>query len=165
MVQGQAISLLLRAYQEINDTKYREASAKALNLMLQPVGQGGTARYQGDALFLEEVVKKNLNPILNGWIFAIFGIWDYVLLLSESQAQESLVKTLRTLSTYLNRYDRGYWSNYDWQGSIASPFYHTLHIALLDALYELSGEKIFHKTASRWKMYKKSLLNRGRAAL
>jgi len=165
MVQGQAVSLLLRAYQETNNVQYREASVKALDLMLKPVEEGGTARYRDGELFLEEVVQESQNPVLNGWIFAIFGIWDYVLLIPTSRAREVLTETLSTLAKYLDRYDRGYWSNYDWQGSIASPFYHTLHIALLEALYELSGEEIFGKTARQWVTYQKSLLNRSRAAL
>ena len=45
--------------------------------------------------------------------------------------------TLSALLARLQTYDAGFWSFYDTSGTLASPFYHRLHIAQLEAL-ELS---------------------------
>ena len=54
MSQGEGISLLARAYKEFNDDKYFTAAKKALEFMLIPVEEGGTAKYDGDGIFLLE---------------------------------------------------------------------------------------------------------------
>jgi len=163
MAQGQAISVLLRAFLETKNEKYLTSTERALELMLLPVQKGGTARYVGKDLFLEEVVTRDPNTILNGWIFAIFGLWDYALFSRKGEAHEMLADTLATLERHLERYDRGWWSNYDWRGAIASPFYHRLHIALFQALVELTGREVFGAVAKRWEGYARSPVRKVRA--
>ena len=45
------------------------------------------------------------------------------------------------MATKINKYDCGYWSMYDLVGTIASPAYHDLDIALLSVLSDLSGQE------------------------
>jgi len=166
ITQGEAVSLLLRAYKETHDERYLIASKRAITLMLKPVNQGGTALYKDNGdLFLEEVPLEKQNTILNGWIFAIFGLWDYTLIVRDNSITQALINTLDTLERHINKYDRGWWSNYDWQGSIASPFYHRLHIALLQALYKLTERSAFHDIAIKWQEYDRSSYKKGRAVL
>ena len=163
MTQGQAISVLLRAFLQTEMEAYLKSAKRALALTLTPLHQGGTTLYKGSDIYLEEAVTREQNTILNGWIFAIFGLWDYALSVGEESAKEALAATLDTLSGCLVRYDRGWWSNYDRHGAIASPFYHRLHIALLEALYELTGRDVFGIVGKRWEGYGCSAFKKTRA--
>ncbi len=72
--------------------------------------------------------------LINGWVFALFGLYDYLLIKDSSEVRNILEKTLSALVAYLPSYNAGYWSYYDLSGHLASPFYHRLHIAQLEAL-------------------------------
>lgn len=163
MTQGQATSLLLRAFLGVKEEKYLEVVKKAMNLMLTPVSEGGTSIYQGNEVFLEEVPTKKHSLILNGWIFAIFGLLDYTLVINDPDAKQALTATLNTLERHIDVYDRGYWSNYDCRNAISSPFYHRLHIDLLQTLHELTERNIFSETVEKWTKYERSFYNKARS--
>lgn len=44
--------------------------------MLKPINHGGTSIYEGDDLLFAEYT--HLPVVLNGWIFAWWGLYDYV---------------------------------------------------------------------------------------
>lgn len=161
MCQGEGASLLVRAYNEFNEDKYINAAKKALEFMLKPIEQGGTSLYDNDELILMEYT--HLPAVLNGWIFALFGLYDYCLIEPNIKFQESLSQTLATLKRKIPSYDCQYWSMYDSKGMIASPFYHNLHIAQLQALSMIDDRKLFQKYVSTFSKYKSSLLCRFRA--
>ena len=75
MAQGEGISLLLRAFIVTGNDNYLKAAEMAKDFMLLPIEKGGTARYEGDNVFLYEYTYEPL--ILNGWIFSIWGLYDY----------------------------------------------------------------------------------------
>lgn len=60
-------------------------------------------------------------------------------------------------------YDTGYWSYYDLEKRIASPAYHSLHVAQLKALTDLSGNESFMEMANTYEQYQKQSGNRLRA--
>ena len=161
MCQGEGASLLVRAYNEFNEDKYINAAKKALEFMLKPIEQGGTSLYDNDELILMEYT--HLPAVLNGWIFALFGLYDYCLIEPNIKFQESLSQTLATLKRKIPSYDCQYWSMYDSKGMIASPFYHNLHIAQLQALSMIDDRKVFQKYVFTFSKYKSSLLCRFRA--
>jgi hypothetical protein len=132
--QGQGASILARAFRQTGQTRYLDAARGALQAMLLPKSSGGTAVYSGDSLILEEYPARTLNPVLNGWIFAIFGLYDFGLVAADEEASRALSRTTQTLCDWLPRFDCGFWSMYDDGETIASQFYHRLHIAQLDAL-------------------------------
>ena len=51
MCQSEAVSLLLRAYVELNEEKYFQAAKKAIDFMLLSLEQGGTTKYEGKKSF------------------------------------------------------------------------------------------------------------------
>ncbi len=134
MAQGQAASLLCRTYSVFGTRAYLVAAVRAIALMLQPVRSGGTAHNDAGDLVLEEVPSAAPRTILNGWIFAIYGLYDLQLTQSSSDLLRALHSTLESLVRWLPRYDAGFWSLYDTSGALASPFYHRLHIAQLHLL-------------------------------
>ncbi len=159
MVQGQAASLLLRLAAAGYGESYRQVAEKALELMLVDVRDGGTARRVKGRLFLEEDVTGRHVSILNGWVFAIFGLYDGVLATSRPDFQEALDGTVLTLASTLEQYDAGFWSLYDLSGHLASPFYHRLHLALLTVLSSLFPGHGFESTFQQWSTYLTRRLN------
>lgn len=156
MAQGEGISLLIRAHIVTNNENYILAAKKAKDFMLKPVGKGGTARYEGGETYLYEYTNEPL--VLNGWIFSLWGLYDFYKYLGDDNVKKVLISTLQSMKKKLPEYDLQYWSKYDDGKRIASPFYHKLHIAQLTAMYDLFGDDIFKIYADKWKGYQDSFV-------
>ena len=161
MAQGEGISLLLRAYLATKDEKYFEAASRAKTFMLLPIEEGGVTRYAGEDVYFYEFTNTPL--VLNGWIFSLWGIYDYAKATDDGEARRVFAATVASLKKKLPEYDTGYWSRYDEKKRISSPFYHSLHIAQLRVMYELTGEELFTQYAERWERYQKSFWKSKRA--
>ena len=136
MSQGEGASLLCRAFLVSRDEALVSAAVRALELAVQPVERGGCARWTADGLFLEEYPRREARTVLNGWIYALMGLHDVLLVREHRFLRECLDRTLRTLVRELPTFDMRYWSLYDSGGEIASPSYHERHIVQLRALEE-----------------------------
>lgn len=161
MAQGEGASLLIRAYNEIGEEKYLLAAKKAIDFMLISIDDGGTTLYEEKEVIFQECT--HLPTILNGWIFALFGLYDYVLISNDSKAKEVLDRTVLSLQSRLVEFDNGYWSMYDTEGMITSFFYHSLHIAQLNVLYDLFEIETYKEYSDRWVGYQDNWFNRKRA--
>ena len=173
LAQGQGISVLVRAYllcnnKESGESRYLNAAQRALASFFKPVAEGGVTFTdgQGDAWFEEYLVSPPTH-ILNGFIWAAWGVYDYFLATRDSSAHELFARAVRTLVRNLDRYDLGFWSLYEQSGTrlpmVASPFYHQLHIVQLRVMYRLTGEDKFMRVADRWETYGRSRSKRTRA--
>jgi len=167
MAQGEGLSVLSRAYVETKNEQYLNIAVKGINLMIKPIKEGGTARYMSEKIYFEESAGDKTSLILNGWIFAIFGLFDFMKLPLENKNKYKniLSITLRTLEDSLEKYDCGFWSYYDQCGHLTSPFYHKLHIAQLDVLYDLFDIKKFNIFRNKWKDYLINPFKRNRAVI
>ncbi len=166
MAQGEGASLLIRAYVLTTDNKYLMLAKKAIDAMLIDVNDGGTTLYDDEDVILLEYTHK--PAVFNGWIFAIFGLMDYVIISKDDKYCAYLNKTIRSLERKLPQIYNGYWSKYDLGKTIASPFYHNLHIAQLKVLYEYTHSSIIKKyydlllnVASKKKNKRKAIFNKG----
>jgi heparosan-N-sulfate-glucuronate 5-epimerase len=178
LAQGQGISALVHAHKESGDARYLEAATRALASFYQPIDGGGVAftDESGD-LWFEEYIVSPTTHILNGFIWAMWGIYDYWLATKDNSAQELFSRAVRTLLHNLERYDLGFWSLYEQSGTrlpmVASPFYHRLHIVQLRVLQRLTASgngglgltenDTFARVAERWESYVRSRANRTRA--
>lgn len=167
MAQGQGCSILLRAAQETGDFRYVYAAEKAMAFLLTSVDEGGTAMYgEGEVSFEKYPPQDGKNSsVLNGWAFALFGLYDYVLYSGSKEHRKIWEQSCKTLEKRLPMFDRGYWSDYDLIGTIASPAYHQVHISLLAALADLSGSSTMSRYAERFASYEKSSIKRLRAIM
>lgn len=164
MAQGEGISLLIRAYIALQKSEYLEAADKALKFMLLPILDGGTTKYDGNDVYFYECTEDPL--ILNGWIFSLWGLWDYCEFYpDDTETYKILQKTLKTLERVLPKFDNGYWSMYEEGMRICSPFYHKLHIAQLEVMFELTKNPIYKKYADKFEKYQDARINRNRAFL
>jgi len=168
LAQGQGISVLVRAEKESGNPRYLEAARRAFLSFQQPIDKGGVAftDASGD-LWFEEYIVSPPTHILNGFIWALWGVYDYWLATRDAAAHELFSRGVRTLLRNLDRYDIGFWSLYEQSGTrlpmVASSFYHQLHIVQLRVMHRLTGEDAFHRIAVRWEGYSRSGANRTRA--
>jgi hypothetical protein len=145
MAQGEALSLLARAvrYDAVSGALQQEAESVADRIvanMLLPLNEGGTRCDREGSVYFCELCCVEPHIIVNGWIFALFGLQDYCDWKSDVLARTALETSLDTLQREVSCFllPSG-WSWYDNRGRIASPFYHHLHIALLEAQARLSN--------------------------
>lgn len=156
MAQGEGASLLIRAYKLFNEDYYLMAAKRALDFMLIDSKNGGCTSYEdGQVVLLEYPHRK---AVMNGWIFAWWGLYDYVLISDDNYYKEILERSCKSLIGILHKFKNKYWSVYDLEGRIASPFYHNLHIAQMQAMYVLTGKEIFNEYAILWSCQQKNLV-------
>lgn len=164
MAQGEAVSLLLRAYNEFSVFEYLNAARKAIDFMLVSVEAGGPTLYKdGAALFLE---YADMPPILNGMIFALWGLFDYLKVKDigdKKYYKQVYDKSVQSIIDLLPKFDAKYWSMYDTQKHIASPFYHRLHIAQLKVMYNITKREEFNDYAKLFESYLNNKLYHSKA--
>lgn len=156
MCQSQGISILIRAYILTKEDKYLKSADKAVEFMIKDKNEGGTCFYDNDRVIFQEYVSNIEQSVLNGWIFSIFGIYDYYLITKNENIKLIIDKTIKTLSNELEKYDRKYWSSYDQVGTIASPAYHDLHICQLEALEKMFNMDTFSIYKNKFIKYQKN---------
>ena len=168
LAQGQGISLLLRAYRETGAVAYFEAAERAFNSFLKSTDEGGVAFTDDHGnLWFEEYIVSPPTHILNGFIWATWGVYDYFLMTQNQLARDLFEQAVLTLRTNLPHYDLGFWSLYEESNTllpmVASPFYHRLHLVQLRVMHRITGDKTFARYADKWEAYARSRAKRTRA--
>jgi len=157
MAQAEAISLLLRAHQHTGETVYLETARRAYAVLPLPVKDGGVlAAFPDGGILIEEYPSpRGITAVLNGLLFAIFGVLEYSSYLEEADAGAFLRNLLDSLRANIERYDCGYWSSYDLHdtGRLSSRIYHRLHILQLTALSACVQEPWIETIRDRWDEY------------
>ncbi len=165
--QGTGISLLGRLYQETNDSRYLEAAKQAFIALKTPISHGGVQMNIGNDTWLEEYLVEPPTHILNGFLWGLWGVWDYYLLVNDPEAKKLWDDCVKTLDQNLHKFDFGFWSKYDLSEQflpmIASPFYHKLHIVQLRVMHILTKGEIFNRYAQKFEWYQKNWLARNLA--
>jgi hypothetical protein len=166
MTQGEALSVLTRANQLTCDGSFERACRNAMTLMHKPVQDGGVCWYEAGDVFLEEFPGPCRETVLNGWIYSLFGVYDYLLQFSDPQAWSLYAATSASLKKGLSEYDAGFWSYYNTgRKRLSSPFYHNVHVSQLAALCQIMNEPSLKLTLQTWSRYEKNWLNKSRAVL
>ncbi len=168
LAQGQALSALIRAHSETKNDKYRQAAERAFPAFMKTTAQGGVTYLDREGYtWFEEVIAEPPTHILNGFMWAAWGIYDYHLHMASPDAQRLFAEAVRTLTQNLRRFDAGFWSLYEESGTrmmmLASPFYHRLHIVQLQVMQRLTGAPIFGEFARRWEGYRQNRIKRSLA--
>ncbi len=168
--QGAGVSLLLRVYQETKDEKYLKAAQKAFISLDVEIKLGGVKFIdeKGD-IWLEEYLIDQPTHILNGFLWALWGVWDYYIFTKDGQALNLFNNCVSTLKKNFSHYDFKFWSLYDlsrqFMPMVASHFYHKLHIVQLKIMFILSNDSVFDFYAKKFKNYEESWLKRNFALL
>lgn len=153
MYQGQAISLYLRAYQLFEDEKYLDTALKVFNSFKYDYSEGGFKRVdKHNCIWFEEYPTPEPSYVLNGFIFAIWGIYDLYRVTKNQEAKELWDSCVNTLEVNLHKYDVWYWSVYDQlKEQLVSYYYQkNVHIPIMQVMYGLTEKEIFNKYAIKW---------------
>lgn len=154
MAQGQAVSLLVRAYALTQDKSYLKSARLAVDAFEYSVDKGGVrfTDKDGNVFYLE--YASELHPcVLNGFIFSLLGLYDYYQTTGSRKALKLFNEGIQTLEVRLKDYDTGDWTYYDLLGRKASESYHKLHCRLLFELYFITGQRLFLDYAEKWYSY------------
>jgi len=157
MAQGQALSVLLRAHQLTGEEIYLNVVNQAFLVFNVSAKKGGVVSCfpDGNPVIEEYVSAKFMIAVLNGFIFAIFGIYDFKIYTDDFGANQLFNKLVDSLKQNLYRYDCGYWSYYDLKFPLrlSSKPYHRIHLDQLDELYNITGEEQFRNYRDQWQDY------------
>lgn len=156
MAQGQIASVFVRAWQHSRDDRHADLALRAIEPLLDP-GPEGMVTMTADGPVLEETPSSPPSHVLNGWIFALWGLQDVSTALHERRAEIMAAATTECLLQKLPTYDARWWSKYSLfphpLPDLAKPFYHRLHITQLTLLHELTLLPEFGTWAARWRSY------------
>lgn len=165
MAQGQALSVLSRLYEATNEDLWLDRAYDVFRPLatvyrfdqvmtrMQPwVSFVDSEGY----LWLEEYAGGGVEPmrVLNGHVFAIFGLYDYWRVSRSAEVVPLLQGALATVEHYVPRLRvKGEPSWYGMRiqdNPIAqSPKYHRIHIEQLRALEEMVGAGVFAELADQ----------------
>ncbi len=154
IAQAQGISLLLRAYQLREDERYLTVARQAFESFYIDIENGGVRSIDDGFIWIEEWPSNPRSHVLNGFMFAILAVHDYMAFFRTDASIELWSSVIRTLEHHIDRFDCGYGSRYDLLRSlVVSESYHRLHIQLLRVIHRLSDKMVFGNVADRWEEY------------
>jgi heparosan-N-sulfate-glucuronate 5-epimerase len=174
MAQGETASLLVRASRTLGRADLGDGAARAVRSLLD---EGlGLVAVMPEGPVLQEYPTDPPAHVLNGWIFALWGLYDVSSASAgaPSNSRDSVAIAAaaafelgaRALAARLPLYDAGLnWSRYDLFPHrivhVASPFYHRLHIEQLRAMARLCPELPgFEVLTARWEAGARNPLSR-----
>ena len=163
LAQGQGISVLTRAFKLTKDDKYAEASKLAIKSFYHNIDEGGVNFIDSEGFhWIEEYIVNPPTHILNGFIWALWGLYDYNIYFKDHLVKKKFNLYMETLIKYLPSYDTGYWTLYEHSGTllkmIASQFYHKLHIAQMDVMYFMTQDETFYDYKEKWSSYNENFI-------
>ncbi|GFO08136.1 D-glucuronyl c5-epimerase [Plakobranchus ocellatus] len=171
MGQGQAMSVLARAYTLTKDRTYLDTAVRALRLFEVDSAQGGVrARFLGKLDWYEEYPTVPSSFVLNGFIYSLLGLYD-LKLVADGEGKETAERIynsgMTSLKTNIGMYDTGQGTFYDLrhisagiEPNRARWDYHTTHINQVLQLMVIDDSKIFKTTVHRWLGYLKGKRSR-----
>lgn len=170
LAQGQAISVLIRAHQVTGNDIYAETARRGYKAFhfLAREHEAGVLDDQDGFIWLEEYILNSPNHVLNGFIWALWGVRDYAVYFNDDHAQNLWEQCLKTLEANLANYDLGFWTSYDWPQGYdkeqpvmpSSIYYQRLHAVQMLAMYNLTGKRIFLEYHKKWQGYLESAWNK-----
>jgi len=158
LAQGNGLSLLVRAAITTGEPKYVDGAHLAFDPLRRDVAEGGVVVTDASLdIWIEEYIVDPPTHILNGFIWALWGVFDYARWSGRSDAIQIWKAGVATLAKRLVDFDTGWWSLYEARdGSremLASRYYHTLHITQLRVMHRLTGIDAFSACADRFQTY------------
>jgi D-glucuronyl C5-epimerase-like protein len=167
LAQAYGLSALARAALLFGDARYLDAGDRALEYLTTPVSSGGVMDSMSgihgslaDFVFFQEAVASPPTYVLNGYMFALLGLYDWSQLgRTRASAQRYFERGVVTLSNILPYYDLGAFSAYDLQHITyardphVAGDYHPMHIYQLHALASISNLPALSAFELAWRRY------------
>lgn len=168
LAQGCGVSLLVKAADATGQWRFASAAHKAFEAFTTGIDAGGVLARDGrGGTWIEEYIVRPPSHILNGFIWALWGVFDYRRFSGSTNGHKLFDACARTIEIALPDYDTGRWSLYELPATgprmLASRYYHELHIVQLRVLQRLTGVSTFGAFADEWQRYLDSPVMRTRA--
>jgi len=158
LTQGLALSLLLRAYHLTKTEEISWLAERVANSMKTPTSEEGFLYVDDNGNYWYQEYMGNYGYVLNGFIFAMWSVYDYYLYSGDEEYKMIFDKCVDTLRKNLKRYDWrmgiAKWTVYDLKDKNPVELgYQKLHVSLLKDLYAIAGEKFLLEYANLWESY------------
>lgn len=151
MAQGRTLSLFSRLYEITSDKKYLEIASKIYATFnnLKPTHNPWISCIdKNNNLWFEEYPYDAPSHVLNGMIFAIYGVYDYYMIQKTDDVATKLKGAITTIKRNMHLIrEEGDLSFYCFKYTVKNPNYHPIHIEQLAMLHKISGFEEF-KTMS-----------------
>jgi len=158
LTQGLILSLLSRAC-HLNKSKEICRIAERVAISMEtPTSEGGFLYVDGNGDYWYQEYMGNCGYVLNGFIFAMWGVYDYYLYSNDEKYKKIFDKCVDTLRKNLRQYDwrmgLAQWTVYDLKDrNPVTLEYQKLHVSLLKDLYIITKERFLLDYANRWESY------------
>ena len=155
LAEGQAMSVLIRAWDITQNEKYLRAATAAMNTFSKAYEDEGVASYEGADTFYEEYDPSFMPHVLNGFMFALVGLYEYHAAVGDADSGRLWEAGASTLARNLHRWDSGTGTYYNLASPplVASGLYAGIHVAELRQMWRLTGNPTFLTWAHRWAGY------------
>lgn len=162
LTQGMGLSVLSRVWFLTKNRIYLQTAESLLTAFDVEAGKHGVRGYiaETNTVWYEEEVLPPKRHILNGMIYALFGLYDLAIIAKNPKALDLFREGVDAVIKVLPLFNKRGWSLYWIPGENAFPYvasmnYHNLHIVQLHKLHEqtnmkefLEYEKLFAKQAN-----------------
>jgi D-glucuronyl C5-epimerase C-terminus len=153
--QGVVISSVLRLVEGRPDDATRDVLDRAFERLVAPAADGGTLDHLPEGPLLEEYPAGPPLHVLNGAVYALFGLYDLADTIGHRGAAELAPRIEKTFADAIRRWDTPIgWSKYAVAiadtAPLASVHYHQFHIQCLRVLHARTGHPAFERFANRW---------------
>lgn len=148
--QGELTSLLSRAFFCTNDEIYYNAARKSIAPFFINIENGGVrSTLPNGGFFFEEYPGTSIKHVLNGCLYAIAGIIDFIEICKDEQFKQQCIDLLHSVCASIDQnidaWNISGWSTYDYyQKGTAQNYntvtYHILHISFLKYLLRYSDK-------------------------
>lgn len=154
MAQGEALSLFTRLDEITNNKEYLKTAQKIFKSFTNYRGSHNpwTVLIDKDGYYwIEEFPKDESDDTLNGFIYGLYGVYDYYELTKSDEARKVFQGSLTTLKHYLPEFrNPGGISYYCLKHKKQNADYHKKHIIQLNMLYSMTGDEYFKQMADNF---------------
>ena len=147
MTQGDFLCVLVRTYELTDNAIYMNAANEVFRSFLRMKDESEPWTVFEDkrgCYWIEEYPVDPPSMTLNGFIFGLYGVFEYYQLTKSEEAYEVLQRSLSTIVNYIPYFRRrGLPSLYGFRFRHFSAKYHMIHIGQLRYLYSWTHDSTF----------------------
>lgn len=154
MAQGEALSFFVRLYEITRQKEYLD-TADNIFKSFTIVGKNNSPwtvwSDQSNYYWVEEYPENEPDHTLNGFIYGLYGVYDYQQITKSDKAKIVFQSSLTTLKHYLPEFRQASGvSFYCLKHKVQNESYHRTHIEQLNMLYKMTGDEFFKTMADNF---------------
>ena len=152
MSQGLVMSVLTEAYLRTGQPEWKARAYEVLNSFKVTWSNGGVMLDDTTHGYWWEEFDPGIM-IWNGSVQALVNVGFLWSVTQDTTVRRIFDRGVESLKYYTPRYDTGSWTLYSLSQGHNSVAYHNYQVALLDVLYDQTGDPWIKSVADRWREY------------